>query len=150
VKNRERKSPVTAKHRKSTGGDLHRAIVEPMEPIIGSTSSAQAFRQRRVLVAVEAWYEWAVEGGQKIPHALGHSDGSPVVLGGIWECWRSPIGDRILTLAIVTTPATAELTAIHGRMSLVLAEPDWPVWLGEVEGDPTPLLRPAPSGRITT
>jgi putative SOS response-associated peptidase YedK len=35
-------------------------------------------------------------------------------------------------------------------MPLVVAEPDWPVWLGEVEGDPTPLLRPAPSGRITT
>jgi putative SOS response-associated peptidase YedK len=120
------------------------------ETVATSRMFAPAFRQRRILVPIDAWYEWPVEGGQKIPHALGHSDRSPVVLGGIWECWRSPIGDRILTLAIVTTPATAELTAIHGRMPLVLAEPDWPVWLGEVEGDPTPLLRPAPSGSITT
>jgi len=82
------------------------------ETVATSRMFAPAFRQRRILVPIDAWYEWAVEGGQKIPHALGHSDRSPVVLGGIWECW--------------------------------------PVWLGEVEGDPTPLLRPAPSGRITT
>ena len=70
------------------------------------------------------------------------------VLGGIWECWKSPIGDRMRTLAIVTTPASADLAAIHDRMPLVLDEADWPVWLGESEGDATALMRPAPPDRI--
>jgi putative SOS response-associated peptidase YedK len=56
------------------------------ETVATSRMFAPAFRQRRVLVAVDAWYEWTVEGAQKNPHALGHSDGLPVVLGGIWEC----------------------------------------------------------------
>ena len=100
------------------------------------------------MIAVDAWYEWARAGDLKIPHALGRDDRSPVVLGGIWECWRSPIGDRTLTLAIVTTPAMAELATIHERMPLVLDEADWPAWLGEVDGDPIPLMRPAPAGSI--
>jgi len=125
-----------------------RPINARCETVATSRMFATAFRQRRCLVAVDAWYEWARAGDQKIPHAVGRCDRSPVVLGGIWECWRSPIGDRTLTLAIVTTPAMAELAAIHERMPLVLDEADWPAWLGEIEGDATPLLRPAPLGSI--
>ena len=35
------------------------------------------------------------------------------------------------------------MTPIHGRMPLLLEPYDWPVWLGEEEGDPKTLLRPA-------
>ena len=27
---------------------------------------------------------------------------------------------------------------------MIIERKDWPLWLGETEGDPTPLLRPAP------
>ena len=118
------------------------------ETIAASRLFAPAFRQRRCLVAVDGWYEWARQGGQKIPYAFSRADQSPAVLGGIWECWRSPIGDRMLTLAIVTTPAAPEFVAIHDRMPLVLDEADWPVWLGEAAGDAAALMRPAASGRI--
>jgi putative SOS response-associated peptidase YedK len=36
-----------------------------------------------------------------------------------------------------------DLRALHNRIPLVLEEADWPVWLGEIEGGPTALLRPA-------
>jgi putative SOS response-associated peptidase YedK len=29
-------------------------------------------------------------------------------------------------------------------MPVILEQEDWPLWLGEVEGDPAALLRPAP------
>ncbi|HME02492.1 MAG TPA: SOS response-associated peptidase family protein, partial [Solirubrobacteraceae bacterium] len=58
--------------------------------------------------------EWQKVSGQKLPHALARADRQPVALGGIWECWRGPVGDRALTLAIVTTSATEELASIHG------------------------------------
>ena len=35
------------------------------------------------------------------------------------------------------------MAPIHNRMPLMLEPADWPVWLGEEEGDPTALLRPA-------
>jgi putative SOS response-associated peptidase YedK len=125
-----------------------RPINARCETVAISRLFAPTFRRRRCLIAVDGWYEWAREGGQKIPHALARSDRGPAVLGGIWECWRSPIGDRMLTLAIVTTPATAELAPIHDRMPLVLDEPDWPVWLGQSKGDAAALMRPAPRGSI--
>ena len=56
----------------------------------------------------------------------------------------------MLTLAVVTTPATPELASIHDRMPLVLEESDWPVWLGEVEGDAAALMRPVRTGSIVT
>ena len=80
-----------------------RPINARCETVATSKLFVPAFRQRRALVVVDAWYEWAREGGQKVPHALGRSDRAPVVLGALWECWRSPIGDRTLSLAIVTT-----------------------------------------------
>ncbi len=35
------------------------------------------------------------------------------------------------------------MAPIHDRMPIVLEPTDWPVWLGEEEGDPKTLLRPA-------
>jgi len=126
-----------------------RPINARCEAVTTSGMFQAAFHKRRCLVAVDCWYEWKKEEGRKIPHALARSDGLPTVLGGIWECWRSPIGDRMLTLAIVTTPATEELAAIHVRMPLVLEPASWPAWLGEAEGDASALLRAAEPGRIT-
>ena len=31
-------------------------------------------------------------------------------------------------------------------MPVILEKADWPVWLGEAEGDPAALLHPAPDG----
>ena len=126
-----------------------RPINARCETIEASGMFKAAFCKRRCLVAVDGWYEWKREAGGKTPHALARSDGRPTVLGGIWECWRSPIGDRLFTLAIVTTPATEELAAIHARMPLVLEPDAWPLWLGEAEGEASTLLHPAEPGRIT-
>jgi putative SOS response-associated peptidase YedK len=127
-----------------------RPINARSETVATSRMFAPAFRQRRAIVPVDAWYEWARDGDRKTPHALGRADRSPVALGAIWESWRSPMGDRMLTLAIVTVPALPDLAAIHGRMPLVLGEADWPAWLGEVEGDCASLMRPPPPGSIVT
>ena len=35
---------------------------------------------------------------------------------------------------------------LHDRMPVILEPADWPVWLGEVEGDPSALLHPAAEG----
>jgi putative SOS response-associated peptidase YedK len=113
------------------------------ETVATSKMFARAFRQRRCLVPVDAWYEWGRVGTERVPHAFGRRDGTPTVLGGIWESWRGPVGARMLTLAIVTTPANADLAPLHDRMPLVLDQSDWPVWLGEAPGDAGALLRPA-------
>jgi putative SOS response-associated peptidase YedK len=51
-----------------------------------------------------------------------------------------PAGERLETFSTITTNPNQLLSSIHDRMpvSRKLA-----LWLGEIEGDPTKLLRPA-------
>src|SRR5207245_10977278 len=56
---------------------------------------------------------------------------------------RAPDGEVRRTFAILTTTANREMSALHDRMPVILEPEAWPVWLGEQEGDPIQLLRPA-------
>jgi putative SOS response-associated peptidase YedK len=58
------------------------------------------------------------------------------------EEWRSPAGERLQTFATITTDANELLAPIQDRMPVIIENGDWPVWLGEAEGDPVALLRP--------
>jgi putative SOS response-associated peptidase YedK len=66
----------------------------------------------------------------------------------IWESLYAPDGEILRTYAIITTPANSEMAAIHERMPLVLEHDQWPAWCGEVPGDPSTMLRPAPAGTL--
>ena len=103
-----------------------------------------AFAARRCIVPAEAFYEWKRDGKLKQPFAIARADGAPLAFGGIWESWTDPAnGDVTRSFAIVTTDANGTMAPIHDRMPLVLEPRDWPAWLGEEEGDPKALLRPA-------
>jgi putative SOS response-associated peptidase YedK len=103
-----------------------------------------AFAKRRCLVPATAYYEWRDDSEGKTPFAVARLDGEPVVFGGIWEHWRSADGDEVNTFATITTEANRQLSSIQPRMPVIIEKADWPVWLGEVEGDVPALLRPAP------
>jgi putative SOS response-associated peptidase YedK len=105
----------------------------------------EAFARRRCLVPAPVYYEWRDDPEGKTPFAVARVDGDPVAFGGIWEGWRSPEGERLQTFATITTDANDLLAPIQDRMPVIIEKIDWPVWLGEAEGDPAKLLRPAPS-----
>ena len=71
-------------------------------------------------------------------------DGDPVAFAGIWEEWQSPEGETLRTFATMTTESNRLLAAIQDRMPVIIEREDWPLWLGEVDGDSRTLLRPAP------
>jgi putative SOS response-associated peptidase YedK len=102
-----------------------------------------ALTKRRCLVPAAAFYEWKVTPDGKVPHAIARADDAPLAFAGIWEGWRFPDGNVLRTFAIITTEANAQMAVLHNRMPVILEAEDWPVWLGEVEGDPQPLLKPA-------
>jgi putative SOS response-associated peptidase YedK len=54
------------------------------------------------------------------------------------------------TFATITTDANRQLNGIQDRMPVIIERGDWPLWLGEVDGDPASLLRPAPEGILRT
>ena len=102
-----------------------------------------ALAARRCLVPADAFYEWRAEPGGKQPYAIARTDGAPMAFAGLWEGWRAPDGEILRTFTILTTNANATMAVLHDRMPVIIEPSDWRVWLGEVEGDPTALLRPA-------
>jgi putative SOS response-associated peptidase YedK len=116
------------------------------ETIAMSGMFKEAFAGRRCLVPAPVYYEWRDDPDGKTPFAVARVDGDPVAFGGIWEAWRSPERERLQTFATITTDANDLLAPIQDRMPVIIEKADWPVWLGEAEGDPAAMLRPAPYG----
>jgi putative SOS response-associated peptidase YedK len=114
------------------------------ETIAKSGMFRAAFAERRCLVPAPAYYEWRDDPHGKTPFAVARVDGDPVAFGGIWETWHSPDGEILQTFATITTNANRQLAGIQDRMPVIIERENWPLWLGETEGDPGNLLRTAP------
>ena len=82
----------------------------------------------------------------KQPWAIAREDGQPIAFAGLWEGWRGPDGNVVRSYTIVTTGANDTLRPLHERMPVVLEPTDWPLWLGEADGDAGSLLRPSAAG----
>jgi putative SOS response-associated peptidase YedK len=113
------------------------------ETIAKSAMFKEAFGKRRCLVPAPVYYEWRDDPEGKTPFAVAREDGDPVAFAGIWEAWKSPDGKRVQTFATITTDANNLLAGIQDRMPVIIEREDWPLWLGETEGDVQALLRPA-------
>ena len=88
------------------------------------------------------WPEAALRHRQGGWHAHGFA--------GLWEGWGSPDGAVERTFAIVTAHASLDVAGLHDRMPVIVEPEDWPVWLGEVDGDPAALLHPPAEGTLRT
>ena len=104
---------------------------------------ADAFRHRRAIVPAAEYYQRRTIGEPDERYAISRRDGQPMAIAGLWEAFRRPDGEIERTYCIITTAAIGAMAEIHDRMPLVLDEPDWAVWLGEVPGDPMTLLHPS-------
>jgi putative SOS response-associated peptidase YedK len=96
-----------------------------------------AMRHRRVLVPASGFYEWKRDGkGKPNPFWIRPRDGSVVAFGGLMETWLEPGGSEIDTAAILTTGASAPVSAIHDRMPVVIRPEDQVRWLDCVGNEP--------------
>jgi putative SOS response-associated peptidase YedK len=110
-----------------------------------------AARARRCLIPASGFYEWTKDAdGQRLPWYIHPSAGGVLAFGGVWQMWAGPEGAKLATCAIVTCAASAEIAHIHHRMPLVLAQSDWPLWLGEAGTGAARLMGPAPDGTLAS
>ncbi len=104
-------------------------------------SFREAFARRRCLVPADGFYEWAREGGAKVPRWFHPAAGGPLALGGIWEG---------RTFAVLTTEANADVRPVHPRMPVLVPRSGWDAWLDG--GTPREALRrliaPAADGTL--
>ena len=124
-----------------------RPINARVETMAGASMFRSAMAERRCLVPADAFTN-----GRRCQTvgSLTPSPGqtAPLALAGLWESWRDPAGDLLRTFTIATTTANSDMSRLHNRMPVVLEPADWPVWLGEQDGDYAALLRPAPPGTM--
>lgn len=101
-----------------------------------------AFKRRRCIVPASGFYEWTGPKSDRVPHLFTAADGSPLLaLAGLWEHWRSPESEDLLSCTIIVSGASAWMTPYHNRMPVLLREADFTAWLdGSLGAD---ALKPA-------
>lgn len=111
----------------------NRTINARSETVATQASFRAAFKRRRCIVPVSGFYEWeTVEGpgGKPVkkPHLISRVGG---LLGfaGLWECWRPPDAEPVLSYTILTTEANPLMKRLHTRMPVVLSKGDYGLWI---------------------
>ncbi|MEM9930551.1 MAG: SOS response-associated peptidase [Bacteroidota bacterium] len=100
-----------------------RMINARSEGIENKPSFRKPIRQRRCLVIADSFYEWQRHDSGKTPYRIKPTDGSLLVMAGIWERWRPTTEDNtVYTFSIITGAPNAEMTPIHNRMPMLLQQ----------------------------
>ncbi len=114
------------------------------ETIAEKPAFRAASRQRRGLLVASGFYEWTkTEDGARDPWYIFPTDESFLAMAVVWQDWTGPESDAQRTCAIVTTAANDRMRQIHHRMPVILAEKDWPLWLGEAGHGAAALMQAA-------
>lgn len=101
-----------------------------------------AFRKRRCLVPVDAFFEWTGERGHKTKWRIAFDEPAPFALAGLWEWWRDPAAPdapAVETYTILTTAANAAIAPLHERMPVIVPLDRHAEWLSAT-GDDAGLL----------
>ncbi|OCC05287.1 hypothetical protein BA190_10310 [Labrys sp. WJW] len=125
------------------------------EDLTAKPSFRGAYKSRRCLIPVDAFFEWMKiledgkpikKGTKKQPYAIAMKDRSKFALGGLWESWTDKATQEIRrTFTIVTCAPNSLVGQIHDRMPLILHQKDYDRWLANIEPDPRDLIVPFPA-----
>ena len=111
------------------------------ETLTASPAFREAFKRRRCVVPVDAFYEWKREGSIRQPYAIARVDGRPLALAGLWAGWHDPETDAVRrTFTIVTTTPNDQIADLHDRMPVILSDDAWERWLDPAPADPGELI----------
>jgi len=138
----------------TSGGRLFNAR---SETVATKASFREAFRERRIIVPADGFYEWqTAETGQKQPYYFSRADGAPLAFAGLAERWRPKGAPKdtpyLRTCTIITAPGGADMAGIHDRMPVILDPATFDLWLDPFNEDAEELralLRPPPAGTVT-
>ncbi|QEM67048.1 SOS response-associated peptidase [Geobacter sp. FeAm09] len=121
----------------SRGRDLGRHMINARcETVHEKPAFRHAIRHQRCIVPASGFYEWQQAEGGKQPYYIHPVDDSPMGFAGIWEQWRTPEGDMLQSVCILTTSANTSMEAIHDRMPVILAPDGYSFWLDHNRQEP--------------
>ena len=99
------------------------------ETLAEKPSFRTAFRRRRCLIPADGFFEWQKSGSSKRPMRIGLKNAELFAFAGLWEYWKDPQGDPILSCTIITTTPNEMMEPIHDRMPVILTREAEDIWL---------------------
>lgn len=129
----------------------NRMINARAETVADKPAFRDPFRRGRCLVVADGFYEWKRLNGSKQPYYLFRADGKPLTLAGLWDRWRPPDGDPVISCTVITTEPNELVRELHDRMPVILPEDDWKRWLDPSDHETAGLrnlLGPYPADRM--
>lgn len=131
-------------------GTARRPINARAETMAEVRHFAESLARRRCLVVADGFYEWERgPDGTKHPWYFTRTDGGPLVLAALWDRWRprdDPAPSPVVSCAIVTTAANADMAGLHDRMPVVLEPGEWDAWLDPEAWGPAEAARRSAAG----
>ncbi|HVJ60471.1 MAG TPA: SOS response-associated peptidase, partial [Burkholderiaceae bacterium] len=91
-----------------------RCINARSETVASTSAFRIAYRKRRCLVPLVAFYEWSGPKGKRLKHRITLPEEPLFALAGLWEWWRDPAtpeGPGVETYTIITTAANSAIAA---------------------------------------
>ena len=125
------------------------------ETLAEKPSFRSAWATRRGLLPADGFYEWQKIAGAKAkqPWFITLVDDAPFAIGAIWETWRAPEGDPLLTCSVITVASNVLRAPIHARMPVIVPRASWARWLGDGDSragvPPSPLVASYPADEMT-
>lgn len=131
----------------------NRMINARSETLAEKPSFRVAYRRRRCLILADGFYEWRKEPGRKAktPMYIRLESSEPFAFAGLWEAWRAPDDQTILSCTIITTAPNELVKEIHNRMPVILDPAAYDLWLDPAErsaGELDEWLRPYPAEQM--
>ena len=128
------------------------------ETVAEKPSFRHAWQQRqRCVVPADAFYEPSYESGRAVRWRIESDDGRPLRIAGLWERWRAPSGDPVLSFTLLTINADAHavMARFHApgdeKRSVVLLDDDgMRAWLDPHTRHAEDLLTPFDPQRVRT
>jgi putative SOS response-associated peptidase YedK len=99
------------------------------ETLLEKPAFREAVASRRCLVPADGFYEWAAEGGRKVPYWIHTPSREPMGFAGIWERWRRRGAEPVYSVAIITVDANDRIKHLHDRMPAILPAAHQSAWL---------------------
>lgn len=130
----------------------YKMINAKSETLTEKPSFRKPFKEKRCLVLADGFYEWEkTDKKNKVPYRFVLKNRQPFAFASLWDVWKTPEGDKLLSFTIITTRANELMERIHDRMPVILNEKDEAKWLDPEFKDTdklSSLLQPYPSEQM--
>ncbi|MBN1645626.1 SOS response-associated peptidase [Candidatus Woesearchaeota archaeon] len=109
----------------------YKMINARVETLQEKPSYKMPFKLKRCLVPADGFYEWKKTPEGRIPYRITLKSEELFAFAGLYDRWRDPEGNEVMSFTIITLPPNDLVRQIHDRMPAILRKEHEKVWLAD-------------------